>query len=563
MLYALDPTGVSPNNKVVDEIKVVTPPAKVTDANFVVPNATPFFKERLVVKLGTRVLVEGVDYVLIFRHVGASTHFQREIFGGIMFYNKEFTGTVKITYQALGGDFQAPNPTIVENFTKSLGAVRWVTYDQILGLPSGFPPAYHMHDIETELVNMGDVVDVLERIATLIGSQSGNYNAISAAITDHVGSARAHTPAAVGLGNVKNYGVATATDVRNGTATKYVTADVLKAWVETNRVNVSGFITATDAARLYLTKTDATNTYATKQYADATFATKTSTSGFLTKAAADAAYATKTSTTGVMTTTTADTRYLSKTDATASYLSKTDATATYLSKTDATSTYASKTYADSTYATKTSLNSYLTTSNAASTYATKRELTNSNNSINAINTRINGLQFGVTALSITSPNSTTRTFSWTTNGATNTHTLDLSGFATTAQLDAVRNTLNSAGSNVSTLTSKLQTLEDTIKPTILTLTGNTTLSTDVQFKHNTYYRVNSTAAVTITLNPTVASSIRNVVHVRQVGTGKVTIKAGTGVTINPSNTIELRTAGITASLICTGTNSYDLITELP
>lgn len=234
-VYPLDPTGISPTNKIVDEIKVVTPPTKITDANFIVPNITPFFKEGFSIRLGTRVLVEGVDYQLVFRHIAASTHFTREIFGGIMFINKQFTGTVRLTYQVLGGEFQNANPDAITEFSKAIGAVRWITFDQILGVPSSFPPAYHEHDLESDLIDMGDVVDAIEKLTLAIVNKTSS--AESFAIQRHIDSPAAHTKAAVGLGNVANYPPGTVDDVKQGRTGKYVTTDLLKIWFSTLTMN--------------------------------------------------------------------------------------------------------------------------------------------------------------------------------------------------------------------------------------------------------------------------------------------------------------------------------------
>lgn len=234
-VYPLDPTGISPTNKIVDEIKVVTPPTKITDANFIVPNITPFFKEGFSIRLGTRVLVEGVDYQLVFRHIAASTHFTREIFGGIMFINKQFTGTVRLTYQVLGGEFQNANPDAITEFSKAIGAVRWITFDQILGVPSSFPPAYHEHDLESDLIDMGDVVDAIEKLTLAIVNKTSS--AESFAIQRHIDSPAAHTKAAVGLGNVANYPPGTVDDVKQGRTGKYVTTDLLKIWFNTLTMN--------------------------------------------------------------------------------------------------------------------------------------------------------------------------------------------------------------------------------------------------------------------------------------------------------------------------------------
>ena len=56
--------------------------------------------------------------------------------------------------------------------------------------------------------------------------------------------------------------------------------------------------------------------------------------------------------------------------------------------------------------------------------------------------------------------------------------------------------------------------------------------------------------------------IGHTVTIRQVGAGVVTIAGAAGVTISPSDSLTLRRAGITATLVYVANNSFDLITEL-
>lgn len=227
MIYPIDPTGISPSNRIIDETKVVMPPGEITDASFFVPRVNPFFRLGLVIKHGARTLIENVDYQLVFRSVALSTHFEKELFGGVMFVNRHFEGTLTISYQVLGGDFQNDEYALLERLARVSGAIRWVTYDQLIGVPSNFPPAYHMHDIETGLVDMGDVVDAVERIAIELGKAPASMTEVNARLSAHLTQANAHSKSQIGLGNIENLAVASDLEVTQG-ARKYVTADALK-----------------------------------------------------------------------------------------------------------------------------------------------------------------------------------------------------------------------------------------------------------------------------------------------------------------------------------------------
>ena len=82
-------------------------------------------------------------------------------------------------------------------------------------------------------------------------------------------------------------------------------------------------------------------------------------------------------------------------------------------------------------------------------------------------------------------------------------------------------------------------------------------------KGDTIIRCLAGGATTITL-PAIGSgmTVGTVVSIRQVGAGAVTIAAASGVTINPSDSLVLRRAGITATLLYVANNTFDLITEL-
>lgn len=231
MLYPFDASGVAASNRVVAEVHAVSPPETINDASLIVPRMTPFFKEGLVVKFGSSELIEGVDYILVFHHLSLSAHLTRSVFGGISFRNREFTGTVKITYQVVGGDFQLGDTEILEKLTRRLGHFQYVTFDQIVGTPSSFPPDFHLHDLETSLVEMGDVVDSLEKMSREIAKQPGSLGELSTRLDNHMDENYAHNKGQVGLGNVENLRTASLADIVSGKVKRFVTSDVLAIYI--------------------------------------------------------------------------------------------------------------------------------------------------------------------------------------------------------------------------------------------------------------------------------------------------------------------------------------------
>lgn len=145
---------------------------------------------------------------------------------------------------------------------------------------------------------------------------------------------------------------------------------------------------------------------------------------------------------------------------------------------------------------------------------------------------------------------------------------DLSNYYTKNQVYSKSQTYSTSQTYSSDqIDSKLSSLANTIngfvpKYRIYSTSSNYTLSSD-DLKGDTIIRCTSGSSRTITL-PAIGSgmSVGNVVTIRQVGDGAVTIVGASGVTISPSDSLVLRRAGITATLVYVANNSFDLITEL-
>lgn len=248
--YQYDPFGTYPANQIVNEIHTVVAATGDDDANFIVPNAAPFFMNGLTVKTGPAptdpVLVENVDYYLTHQFVEATQSLNKRIFGSITFVNRLYTGTVYLTYQTLGGPYTLNDYNVVRTLTRSLYAIRVVTWGQIVGVPVAFPPVEHPHHT-SDLTGMTDIVAALELIRQTIGSNSGNLNTLVATLTQHLTGLASHTKAQVGLNFVENYPPATQTDIENITPGRYVTVTELIYAIA--RYNTTG-VHMTDATDL-------------------------------------------------------------------------------------------------------------------------------------------------------------------------------------------------------------------------------------------------------------------------------------------------------------------------
>ncbi len=230
--YDLD--GTNPDNFIPNEAHAVIPPTAITDASVIVPRNAPFHEDDFVVKTGSinspTILTKNVDYYFVYRFIRASRTTGRNIWGGIMLTNRNFNGNIWIDYRTIGGDAVLDDFGVVEQFSRSMRNVRWISWDQLAGLPAGFPVADHPVGGDT-LVNLNDVADSVNNVAAAITDVNGG-GAGSAALQAHLTSNNAHTPSQVGLGNLNNWGIATANDYNVGNINVYATAKGVHDYVE-------------------------------------------------------------------------------------------------------------------------------------------------------------------------------------------------------------------------------------------------------------------------------------------------------------------------------------------
>lgn len=226
--YPYDSLGTAGTNRIVNEVRVITPPTDPELANWIMPAAAPFHSDSVIMRLGPlptdTTLTFGVDYVFTHYFVSLSQHIAKPIYGSIKFLNRNFSGSIYLTYQTVGGPFTVADTLILENLSRSLYNISTVTWDQIQGVPQFFPPAPHQHDV-ADMTGMADVVTALNSLVTAITGQNGNIAGIVTTLQQHIASLSAHTPAAVGLGNVPNFAVATLQDVLDAVSNKLMTPE--------------------------------------------------------------------------------------------------------------------------------------------------------------------------------------------------------------------------------------------------------------------------------------------------------------------------------------------------
>lgn len=240
--YPLDPTGLSPNNLVVDEEHQLSN----RTIRCVAPTYGGFFAEGAIVKDATSniPLIKGVDYSFGELFEFPTGRYGKEVFG-ILIIKKTSVTSVKFTYQALGGDYSYSMDAVIEAIDNLNLGERPVAWPDIIGRPTLFNPASHFHDLG-DVYGFEYVVHSLERLRTAIltgdvASHDEIYRYIDSwgeSLDDLVNALRAEfeahrddkenphntTKSQVGLGNVENLAIATKLEAEAGSSNlKYMT----------------------------------------------------------------------------------------------------------------------------------------------------------------------------------------------------------------------------------------------------------------------------------------------------------------------------------------------------
>ncbi len=174
MPYAFDPTGILPANLIVDELHTLT---EVNDVTYriIIPEFAPFYTNNLMVKyndgVSDTILQEGVDYILCLPYLGASRSIGSMVYGGISFNFSAPSGTLKISYQTLGGEWIADPNYVYEILVNTAYNPRVTVWDVLTNVQEIFPPINHDQLIDY-VYDIGDVILKLQEIADAITNRA-------------------------------------------------------------------------------------------------------------------------------------------------------------------------------------------------------------------------------------------------------------------------------------------------------------------------------------------------------------------------------------------------------
>lgn len=216
--YPFDPTGESNDNLIVKESHIISPP-DYTDYYFVVPSVGPFFEHNLKVQHwpSGRILVNGVDFILSYKFLGASRATAKPVYGAISILDRVLSGVLEVTYQTLGGPWTIDESKAAELLSNVSSNPRRTTWEQVVELPHAFPVIDHEWDL-VDMVGASELRDAIDRITDTLLDQGG-----SGAVGENHAANRDNphqvTKAQVGLGSVDNFATASFTEATDPTVT--------------------------------------------------------------------------------------------------------------------------------------------------------------------------------------------------------------------------------------------------------------------------------------------------------------------------------------------------------
>ncbi len=232
--YPLDLTGTSPTNHVVGETREIL----TNDKRVFIPLAGPFYADSFsIINVDTGLPLRPVDdYVLAQPFTQASLRSGKDVQSAIVL-RVDAPVSVQYDYRVVGGEYSW-NLEALQDLIAQLDlddrAIKW---GSVLGRPTAYPAAPHLHDIG-DTFGWEYVVWQLERIsqAILIGDEASHeeirqqiriieeqilalIEALDNRLVVHVNNKdnpHATTKAQVGLGNVDNFATASTVEALAG-----------------------------------------------------------------------------------------------------------------------------------------------------------------------------------------------------------------------------------------------------------------------------------------------------------------------------------------------------------
>lgn len=131
---------------------------------FIVPDFAPFFKTGFSIYHveGTRFLTEGTDFFFSHWFEDADSNLADKVYSSVTLMDTTFTGTLKLQFQSLGGDFVTALTAAIENGFDTLLNLQSVRWEDIVTPPT-FPPTSHTH-VVTDIEGVNRVIEEMTKI---------------------------------------------------------------------------------------------------------------------------------------------------------------------------------------------------------------------------------------------------------------------------------------------------------------------------------------------------------------------------------------------------------------
>jgi hypothetical protein len=201
--YDLDPTGVNPDNLVSGEVHTLLTNRAV---RAVAAAYGGFYSESLVVyDQASSSTLSSAQFQAVELYEVPTAKFGKEVCSIILITDEDVVGPVSLTYQAVGGEYSR-SATAIVNMVNALELDnRPATWPNIIGRPSEFPPAMHLHDVG-DVYGFEYLVHALERIRRAIEmgddiSHDAVYRYLDQVILDHPSNAAMATAINTAMSN--------------------------------------------------------------------------------------------------------------------------------------------------------------------------------------------------------------------------------------------------------------------------------------------------------------------------------------------------------------------------
>lgn len=182
----LDLTGVNPDNLIVDENHTFS---SLADRVFALSEGS-FFSRGLVVKDGsTNTVLEPVtQYQILYLHTEATERTTQTVCQ-VLYVADPDIDNVKVTYQAVGGEYSVFNETLDELLSNiDPGSTGYIPFNTILNRPEQYQPVFHYHNAE-DFTDWDKVLYAIKDIreAILLGDKPA-FSALYEYLRFYVGS---------------------------------------------------------------------------------------------------------------------------------------------------------------------------------------------------------------------------------------------------------------------------------------------------------------------------------------------------------------------------------------